>query len=76
MATRHPVAWMPFGVGPHNCIGLRFALLEAKLALAEILRRYSFEKCDETEDKLELNETVVIIPKNGVKVKLVPRQQD
>lgn len=73
VSTHHPMAWMPFGVGPHNCIGLRFALLEAKLALAEILKRYFFEKCSETEDKLELNEVIIIIPSNGVKVKVVPR---
>jgi len=75
IANRHPMAWMPFGLGPRNCIGLRFALLEAKMALAEILRKYSFKPCCETNKKLLLQESgVVIVPKNGVQVILVPRQ--
>ncbi|KAK2147643.1 hypothetical protein LSH36_543g01024, partial [Paralvinella palmiformis] len=75
IANRHPMAWMPFGLGPRNCIGLRFALVEAKMALAEILRKYSFKPCCETNKKLLLQESgVVIVPKNGVQVILVPRQ--
>ncbi|KAK2147647.1 hypothetical protein LSH36_543g01059 [Paralvinella palmiformis] len=76
IANRHPMAWMPFGLGPRNCVGLRFALLEAKTALAEILRRFSFEKCSETEHQLQLKEVGVIVPRNGVIVKLVPRKFD
>ncbi|KAA8496714.1 Cytochrome P450 3A6 [Porphyridium purpureum] len=32
-------AWVPFGAGPHVCIGQHFALLEMKLILAGILAR-------------------------------------
>ncbi|XP_037794092.1 uncharacterized protein LOC119589564 [Penaeus monodon] len=40
---RPSLAWMPFGAGPRNCIGIRFARLEAKLALATLLRDYVIE---------------------------------
>ena len=47
-ASRPHLAHMPFGWGPRNCIGLRFALLETKIALIEILKGYSFAPGPET----------------------------
>ena len=46
------MTYMPFGEGPRNCIGRRFALMEAKMALVEILRKFSFEKSAKTPEPL------------------------
>ncbi|KAL0921187.1 hypothetical protein M5K25_008237 [Dendrobium thyrsiflorum] len=40
-AARHPNAFMPFGLGERTCIGRGLAVLEAKMALAAVLRRFT-----------------------------------
>ncbi|KAI3704426.1 hypothetical protein L1987_74646 [Smallanthus sonchifolius] len=42
-ATKNQVTYFPFGWGPRLRIGQNFALLEAKIALAMILKKFCFE---------------------------------
>lgn len=41
-AAKHPVAFIPFGLGVRTCIGQNLAILQAKLVLAILLQRFSF----------------------------------
>jgi hypothetical protein len=36
-------AYMPFGIGPRTCIGASFALQEASIVVAAILKNFTFE---------------------------------
>lgn len=41
-ASKHPMAFMPFTSGPRVCIGMNFALIEAKITISMILQKLSF----------------------------------
>ncbi|XP_076345870.1 cytochrome P450 3A25-like isoform X4 [Tachypleus tridentatus] len=70
----HPLAWQPFGHGPRNCIGMRFAQLEAKMAITRIVQKYYLMPCEKTEKKLTVRLGINIMnPANGVFVKFIPR---
>nr|QZP43538.1 cytochrome P450 monooxygenase CYP9A199 [Ephestia elutella] len=44
----NPLAYMPFGVGPRNCIGSRFALCEVKVMLYQLLQQFELSPCEKT----------------------------
>lgn len=45
-------SFIPFGMGPRICIGSRYALLEAKLLLFNVVSKFTIEPCDKTPTKL------------------------
>ena len=44
-----PYTYMPFGYGPRNCIAMRLALMEAKMALLNAVYHYKFSISSNSE---------------------------
>lgn len=43
------MSWIPFGAGPRQCVGMRLGLVEAKTALAHVLKKYELVAGPATE---------------------------
>jgi cytochrome P450 len=70
-AGRPRFAYMPFGGGPHLCIGNMFALTEAQLVLATIAQRYYLKLVPGYP--VEPEPLITLRPRYGLRMTLRPR---
>jgi cytochrome P450 len=68
---RPTYAFFPFGGGPRICIGKQFSLLEARLILGVLCRRFELHRVDDSP--IELRPSLTMHPENPVEMELRPR---
>nr|CAH0107693.1 unnamed protein product [Daphnia galeata] len=60
-ANLNSYAYMPFGMGPRNCVGMRFAMEEIKIVLCTILRQYRFFPVAETPEEMQFEDGMLTV---------------
>jgi cytochrome P450 len=62
--------YLPFGIGPRQCIGKDFALLESALLIAQVMQNYRIEPATGTP---EVRAAVMARPKGGLPMRIYSR---
>ncbi|XP_060666659.1 probable cytochrome P450 6a14 [Drosophila nasuta] len=68
---RHPMAFLGFGDGPRNCIGLRFGRMQVKVGLVTLLSNFRFSPAQSEPTEVEIDtKSLIRRPLNGVKLRV------
>ena len=74
---RSRFAFLPFAAGGHQCLGQRFASIEAKLIMAELIRSFRFALAPSQKNTaFELRSFISSRPKPDLKVTIEVRKSD
>ncbi|XP_054729890.1 probable cytochrome P450 6v1 [Anastrepha obliqua] len=56
-----PMSYLPFGAGPHSCIGMTIAQVQIKLGLIYFLHTHRVEICEKTVDNIEFDRKFLLL---------------
>jgi len=65
---QHTHLWVPFGGGPHHCLGLRFAETQVKLVMHQLLQRYRWSVPEGY--RMPVQQAPISKPRDGLPIRL------
>jgi cytochrome P450 len=65
---RHSHAWIPFGGGPHMCLGKRFAESQVRLIMHQLVSRYRWSVPDGYT--MPVQQAPISKPRDGLPIRL------
>ncbi|XP_013174105.1 PREDICTED: cytochrome P450 6B2-like [Papilio xuthus] len=75
VGERHSCAYIPFGVGPRNCIGMRFAKVQSRVCLLKFFSKFRVEATKQTPKVIEYDpRRTTVSPVGGIPLNIIRRK--
>lgn len=73
IAARHPMAYLPFGLGPRMCVGMRFGMMQTRIGIATMLRNFKVSPSGGTMIPMEFDPKATFLsPAKGMLLNVEP----